>query len=621
MLKTILPHTYRFEDTCNTYVLTRDDRAVVIDCGSGAVATELAGIGVKTVDWLLFTHHHRDQCFGAKRFLEQGAQIAVPHYERFLFEQATDYWQQKRIYDNYNDRNTFLTIGEDLPVAASLEDYGRFEWGGYSFLILPTPGHTQGSVSLMVDVDRTRVAFTGDLMHAGGKLYQLHAMEYDYGDLTGANWTAQSIDALKKHDVQLALPSHGPAIDEPLRCIDQLDGRLHSLMELQRDRLGPSPGGRFAHETPMEAITPHLLWGTEATCSNFYVIKSDSGKALFIDYPYASMGLFFVALHSPEPFARLRFIEHHLDELREQWGVTAIDVVIPTHIHNDHVCGIPYLQRHEGTKCWALDDVAKVLESPHEWNTPCILETPIRSDRRFRDGERFEWEEYAFEIVHYPGQTEFHAAIFVEIDGRRVLFAGDSSYPLRRYLPEQPDSQWMVNTVIRNSLTTAMHRKCADEFDRLRPDLVCPGHGPYWDVPGEAFASHRAYVEKKEAVWRELLPEPAEVGIDLFWARLLPYQATIRAGEASRFTIEFRNSFEQQATFEASLSSALPIAVQPRTRNLALAPNESGRVTFDVNVPADAPTHPYRRHLLTADVTVNGKPHGPICEALLVISP
>jgi hypothetical protein len=24
--------------------------------------------------------------------------------------------------------------------------------------------------------------------------------------------------------------------------------------------------------------------------------------------------------------------------------------VVPTHIHDDHTCGIPYLQRHHGTK-------------------------------------------------------------------------------------------------------------------------------------------------------------------------------------------------------------------------------------------------------------------------------
>lgn len=619
-LKNISPNLYLYEDTCNVYVLRHGDRALLVDCGSGAVADELGSVGVKSVDWVLFTHHHRDQCFGARKLLDRGGRIAVPSHERYLFERATDYWQQKRIADNYNDRSTFFTIGEDLPVALSLEDYESFSWGPYKFFILPAPGHTLGSIALISEIDGRRVAFTGDLLHDGGKLYQLHAMEYDYGDLVGANLTAQSIHALRKQNVQLALPSHGAVIEDPTSCIELLDKRLHALMELQRDRLGAAPGGRFAHEVKMEAISPHLLWGTEGTCSNFFVIRSDSGRSLFIDYPYSSAGMFLAALHTPEPFARLRFVEHHLDELREEWGVKSFDVALPTHIHDDHVCGIPYLQRHHGTACWTLEDVAKVIEAPSAWNTPCLYSAPIRVDRRFKDGERFEWEGFRFEIVFYPGQTEFHAAILGEIDGRRVFFSGDSCYPLKRYLPER-EKEWMVNTVLRNSLTLAMHRKCDAEFQRLRPDLLCPGHGPVLPIPPEAFAEHHRYTERKEAIWKDLLPEPADLGIDLFWARLVPYQLRLEPGKSADLNLELRNPFDAGATFGASLRCAVPILAEPQLQELKLKSAEKGAIRFRVTIPNDAPSHPYRRHLLTALLTVNGKEHGPIAEALLVIPP
>jgi hypothetical protein len=39
--------------------------------------------------------------------------------------------------------------------------------------VLPTPGHTLGSVSLIMDVDGKRTAFSGDLMHSPGKLVNL----------------------------------------------------------------------------------------------------------------------------------------------------------------------------------------------------------------------------------------------------------------------------------------------------------------------------------------------------------------------------------------------------------------------------------------------------------------
>ena len=614
-LTEVLPDLHLFEDTCNVYILRDGDPALLIDCGSGDVLDHLSEVGIAAVDWVLFTHHHRDQCFGAHRLVEAGAELAVPRHERELFARASDYWQQKRIFDNYNDRSTFFSIGEDLPVRESLCDYETFSWGPYHFEVVPAPGHTQGQIALVAQIGGQCVAFTGDLIRAGGKLHELHAMEYDYGDFIGVHWTSASLAQLRKRNLlHLLLPSHGEAITEPSACLDELDGRLHRLLEHIPYRIGPAAGMRFAHEAPMAQLSEHLLWSDEVTCSNFYVIRADSGKALFIDYPYFSNGIFMQALHNAEAHATVRFIEHHLDELRDRWGVGDIDVVIPTHIHDDHVCGIPYLQRHCDTQVWALDQVAKVLQEPQAWNTPCLLELPIPCDRIFTDGERFEWEGFRFEIVFYPGQTEFHSAILCEnLDGRRVLFAGDSSYPMERYTPGADG--WMVNTVLRNSLTFGMHWKCADEFDRLRADFLCPGHGPVWDVPREAFAQHRQYVREKESLWREVLPEPAEPGVDLFWARLVPYQIQTRAGEDVEVVLELRNSFERPATFRVHLQGPDGIEITPKSREAQLAPAEKTALSWTLlagELPADS-----RRHLLCAHIDVDGRPLGPVAEALV----
>ena len=189
----------------------------------------------------------------------------------------------------------------------------------------------------------------------------------------------------------------------------------------------------------------------------------------------------------------------------------------------------------------------------------------------------------------------------------------------------------MVNTVIRNSLTLEMHRKCADEFDRLRPDLLCPGHGPWCDVPDEAFATHRAYIEEKEALWRELLPEPADLGIDVFWARLVPYQLALEPGTRRTLTLQVRNSFGEKATFAARLAAPAEarVSLSGEPAALSLEPGERGILTFDVIAgptgPADPrtadprPADPRRRYLLTADLTVNGRCHGPVAESLVTV--
>ena len=48
---------------------------------------------------------------------------------------------------------------------------------------------------------------------------------------------------------------------------------------------------------------------------------------------------------------------------------------------------------------------------------------------------------------------------------------------------------------------------------------------------GSSSTSPTASGRPKESLWREVLPEPAEPGVDLFWARLVPYQIQTRAGE------------------------------------------------------------------------------------------
>ena len=177
----------------------------------------------------------------------------------------------------------------------------------------------------------------------------------------------------------------------------------------------------------------------------------------------------------------------------------------------------------------------------------------------------------------------------------------------------------MVNTVMRNSVNLAMHRKCADEFDRLRPDFLCGGHGPVWDITPEDYAAHRHHVEEKERIWRGLVPEPTDMGVDLFWSRLLPYQATARPGEPIAYTLELRNAHDVEVRFEASLSSTLALEVQPSSVERVLPPGEGTVVDFQVTV-TDETAAQERRHLLTADIAIDGQPQGPVTEALLTLS-
>ena len=61
-LKKLSDNLFFLEDTCNVYLVKDGARGLLIDFGSGKILDYLADVGVSQVDWVLHTHHHRDQC-------------------------------------------------------------------------------------------------------------------------------------------------------------------------------------------------------------------------------------------------------------------------------------------------------------------------------------------------------------------------------------------------------------------------------------------------------------------------------------------------------------------------------------------------------------------------------
>jgi glyoxylase-like metal-dependent hydrolase (beta-lactamase superfamily II) len=616
----ISEHLFRLDDCCQVYAIVDGDAALVIDAGSGAILDRLAELGVKRIEWVLHTHHHRDQCWGTPRLREQGARVAVPEYERHLFDQAELFWQTRRTFDNYNDRNTFFTAARDIPVDAILEDYETFRWRGYEFSVLPAKGHTLGSSALLVTIDGRRVAFTGDLWATGGKLYHLHAVEYTYGAMEGVVFTLQSLRALRKQKPDLCLPSHGEPITDIEGDGERLEGRLMDCVLLGRSmRIAGRfsiPEAIFLPEPKMVPVSRHLLWGGIWTCSNFFVLLSESGKAMFIDYGHSYLPHMHVG-SDHDGLESMRFIEHHLDELRNDYGVTSFDLVVPTHIHDDHTCGIPYLQRHHATHCWALDEVAMVLEDPAAWtSTPCTFPKPIKVHRRLQDGETFRWEEYEFTIYFAPGQTEYHSVFAATIDGRKVAFTGDNYFVEEVLLGGKLDVLPYQSTVFRNSFQLAMHRRCAEVMRKIAPEVICPGHRDVLPCSKKDLDYYCDFIARKERIFRELVAEPADHFIDLFWARLLPYVAVVAPGQQLDYRLLLRNNFEKEASFTAKLQAPAGWQTSAKGQSLRLGPGERGEISLTAQAPSEGDGV---RRAMTAVIDIDGRSQGPISEALVSV--
>ena len=93
--KEINPDIFCWTDTCNVYVIKDGPAAILIDLGDGSVLDALPELGVKQVEWVLYTHHHREQCQGHAKLAGHpasgGVKVAVPANERDLFEKPLSF--------------------------------------------------------------------------------------------------------------------------------------------------------------------------------------------------------------------------------------------------------------------------------------------------------------------------------------------------------------------------------------------------------------------------------------------------------------------------------------------------------------------------------------------------
>jgi len=606
-LTQISDHLFLFQDTCNVYVLKGDDRAILIDFGSGHVLDLLGQIGVTKVDAILHTHHHRDQCQGDARAVAQRIPIYTPAHERHLFEDAEGFWHSRRVFHLYDVRNDFFTLTRNVPVAGVLRDYDRYQWGPYDFLIFPTPGHTMGSVSLIGEVDRRKVAFSGDLIHSPGKVVNLYELQYYYGGTDGVDCAVFSLAKLREVAPGLVCPSHGDPFPNPDSGISDLITKLKGWYEAY------APESSLTIENKPFAVTPHLICAHQ-TCSTSYALISDSGKALILDYGTASGGFFDSFIANIGPTNRIRFVEHTIPELKARYGLKSIDVAMPSHMHDDHLNGFPHLVRHYGAKIWCYENMVDVLQNPRGYNLGCILGEPIQVDRSFRDKETFKWEEFEFTVCHSPGHTEYQMAMFVDIDGARVAFTGDAFFPTN-----DSRRQLRHNLIFRNWVENDSHMKSIRTILEHQPSIVAPGHGKPFLSNKADLEELKGRLEQQQHYFSSVIADAdCNFGLNPGWARLYPYQLLVKPGSRTEVELRVRNYRSKPMQVEAALVLPVGWKATPETISFMAQPGLDGKGAFTLTIPENWDAS-RTRVAIAGDLVVDGKYLGEIAEAVAEI--
>ncbi len=154
----------------NTYVISGDNGVIMFDTGWAGTLQRFyqelgtKGIQLDNIDYLLISHYHPDHMGIAQEIANQGVKLLVMENQREHLHDADKVFEKER-------RNTFVPIDDKSVITLGFAESRDFLQGlGIQGCIIPTPGHSEDSISLVLDRE---AAFVGDLY----PLYELELHE------------------------------------------------------------------------------------------------------------------------------------------------------------------------------------------------------------------------------------------------------------------------------------------------------------------------------------------------------------------------------------------------------------------------------------------------------------
>lgn len=188
-----------FQENC--YIVSDEtNEGVVIDCGAfyneerKAIVEYVRDNGI-TLKHLLATHAHIDHNFGNNTIYEEfGLKPEVFTEDEYMMSRLP---HQALMFCNYK-------LDYDMPpVGRFLKEGDTISFGQHSLSIIPTPGHTKGSVFFYCNEEN--VAFSGDTLFR----MSIGRTDFEQGSFKDIMESLKSLP--KKMDGEtVILPGHGP---------------------------------------------------------------------------------------------------------------------------------------------------------------------------------------------------------------------------------------------------------------------------------------------------------------------------------------------------------------------------------------------------------------------------
>lgn len=605
----VIPGVLRFRDSCNVYAVKGPDGCLIVDAGTGLWLDHLDELPAKPVA-LACTHYFRDHAAGTAAAARRGIPIYVPEGEREFFEEPEEHFRRRETYIIYDNLwNLFAPI-EGIEVAGVLQDYATISLAGISLEVVPQPGATVTQAGLLCTVGEKRILFCGETIHSAGKVPRVAPLQYNYNDLPGAVNVYHSAQILRRHRPDGLFPSLGEPIlersDEALKLLQD------SLRALCGAREYDDMSARFDEidHPRLLRVTDHVWYSATSTSVNWYLI-SESGKVLVIDYGYDMKGAMFPAYSDP---SSRRVLLHDMQCLKEQFGADRIDVVLVSHFHDDHVCGIPLLQRLFETECWAADNFADLLEHPEAHCFPCTWHQPCRVNRRFDLNETVKWEEYTFHFAPMSGHTRFASLIGFEADGKRFAHTGDQYFFVGQDGPYSTRGR-QQNHVYRNGALLDGFDQSGSWLLDWRPEIVIRGHQLPLRTDPEFFEQIGEWIKDYRGLHERVMPlgeEQAHFNLDSWGGWIWPYRTHLQVPGPAHVSVTARNPYPREAELTVRLVG--PKGWEGSEATLSASAREE--VSCELQI---VPAGPCRRRPFALEVSCEGRHFGQVAEALITV--
>ena len=603
------PSIYIHHNHVNTGIIRDGNKALLIDASGTSIWSTLTELGITEVERILYTHHHRDNVAGFT--FPENAIVGVPQAEVQWFNEVDTFWNDPKYrWHLYNCHPHNLMLGDSIRVSETYTDGMHIEWREASINVLETPGHTDGSLTYVVEVDGQRFAFTGDLIYDEGQIWELYSLQKgqqttDYHGFLGArDELRQSLEKVGESSPNAIIPTHGVIINKPDEAITKLFDRLNDCYD------------KYVSISALRHYFPKLFEEFDG-CENHMPIRDGKTPPEFLRHIGTT---WLIISETKEAFVMdcgSPNVIKQIQQMQQNGEISDVTQFWVTHYHDDHVNAIPEFQ--ETFPCDTITDtvVANVTTNPTAYRLPCISPAITRVDRTTKDGDTWQWNEFTMTAYHFPGQTYYHGGLRVEGCGVRMFFSGDS------FTMAGIDDYCSGN---RNLLGQGVgYEKCLRLIKSIRPSHIFNCHvDQAFDFTDDEINFMLDTLNERENCFTELFPwDHANYGMDEHWVRCYPYEQEIRPGETAELSVAFTNHSLQHC--EASAQPILPeswcIEIEPKSTTITA--KSDGFISFSVPIPDEKTinkNNTSERIVIPIDITYNNRHLGQFRESILSIS-